>query len=109
MKHKTTVTTEHRIVLEPEEWFTIQSRSGRQTRVNVEEIRVGGYATETGEQRWEIVLYGHRVLKDGARGGHAKMSTWEHTQSWNDESRQALWSELPLSVTTYLTKLGVSA
>lgn len=109
MRHQSSITTEHRVTLDPAEWFTIKAQTSRLFVLEVDQITVGGFEIENGESRWEIVCRGHKILKSGARGALAKMGSWEHSGGWTDENRVALWDALPDSVKAYLTTLGVFA
>lgn len=102
MKISTQTVTTHSLALSPHEWFFVKLTD----RV----ISVDGIdAVQRAEgEGWKIILYGNRVLNSGAFGKRQRAETWEHTRSFSQASRQALWAVLSDEVKAELTTLGVS-
>lgn len=102
MNTKTTVATTHRTVLAPEEWFTVKLAGDRVMSVDGVDV---GQTTEDGQ--WNVTLYGNRVLKSGAFGQRLHAGTWEHSNSFSEPGRRALWAVLPAALRARLVDLGV--
>lgn len=102
MNIKTEVRTTHWITLEPEEWFEVKLMDDRV--VSVDHVDV----VQNGQDRWDVHLRGNRILKSGAFGKRLNAGTWEHSHSFNDAARAALWQTLPLALRETLIDRGVT-
>lgn len=103
MKVKTTRSVTHEVVLELEECFTMLIAENRVVSVD---IVLAHQATDNGE--WNITVRGNRVLKSGAFGKRASVTTWEHTRAFSDNARKALFAALSPVVQEALHTMGVS-
>ena len=103
MKVKTTRSVTHEVVLDPDEWFTMLIADDKVISVDVVQAH---QATDDGE--WYITARGNRVLKSGAFGKRASVTTWEHTRAFSDNARKALFAALPDSVKAALALVEVS-